>query len=42
MGVEEDAGAVAVALEHAEHERRLAALDRVVLDAHAELAQALR
>ena len=40
VGVEEDAGPVALALEHAEHERRLATLDGVLLDRHAEIAQA--
>ena len=41
VGVEEDPGAVALALDHAEHERRRATLDRVVLDGHPDLLAAL-
>ena len=41
VAVEEDARAVAVALEHAEHERHLAPLDRVGLDAHPDLTHLL-
>jgi hypothetical protein len=41
VGVEEDPGAVAVALDHAEDEGGGATLDRVVLDRHPDLLEAL-